>query len=114
MTVAVAPTEQAERARLRAGLVETLRHEGALRTEAAAGARAARATGGYEVDVHVGDGMEGWSPRAPYDRIVVTASPPYLPRRWHEQLCHDGLLQAPVYPHGHPSSAVPVVATFRR
>src|SRR5438128_12030434 len=34
MTVAVAPTEQAERARLRANLVETLRHEGALRTEA--------------------------------------------------------------------------------
>jgi protein-L-isoaspartate(D-aspartate) O-methyltransferase len=45
---------------------------------------------GYEnVEVVVGDGTTGWEPGAPYDRILVTAAAPYLPRPLMAQLSHQ-------------------------
>jgi protein-L-isoaspartate(D-aspartate) O-methyltransferase len=44
---------------------------------------------GYtNVEVVVGDGTLGWPERAPYDRIIVTAAAPHLPRPLEEQLSH--------------------------
>jgi protein-L-isoaspartate(D-aspartate) O-methyltransferase len=44
--------------------------------------------------VIVGDGGEGYAPAAPYDRAVFTAGAYDLPRAFHEQLTHGGLLLA--------------------
>ena len=43
-----------------------------------------------------GDGRNGWSRAAPYDRIIVTASSPAVPRAWHDQLRDGGLLELPL------------------
>lgn len=47
-----------------------------------------------------GDGREGFSPNAPYDRIIAWATPQRLPEQWIEQLCEGGILVTPflVYP----------------
>ncbi len=42
------------------------------------------------VSVHAGDGRLGVPARAPYDRIVATASAPGIPRAWYEQLAPGG------------------------
>ena len=47
---------------------------------------------GSGVTVIVGDGVMGWPPSAPYDRIIATASAPTLPMAWVEQLCPNGKL----------------------
>lgn len=47
---------------------------------------------GPGVTVIVGDGVAGWSPGAPYDRIIATASAPTLPMAWVEQLRPNGKL----------------------
>lgn len=47
---------------------------------------------GPAVTVIVGDGVAGWSPGAPYDRIIATASAPTLPMAWVEQLRPNGKL----------------------
>jgi protein-L-isoaspartate(D-aspartate) O-methyltransferase len=44
------------------------------------------------VSVHVGDGRLGVPERAPYDRIVATASAPCIPQAWYEQLAPGGRL----------------------
>lgn len=46
--------------------------------------------------VKQGDGYAGWPEHAPYDRIIVTASPPELPNALLEQLAPGGRLVAPV------------------
>jgi protein-L-isoaspartate(D-aspartate) O-methyltransferase len=52
---------------------------------------------GYaNVHVRVGDGYHGWPEEAPFDRIVVTAAPPELPRTLLAQLTEDGVLVSPV------------------
>jgi protein-L-isoaspartate(D-aspartate) O-methyltransferase len=43
-----------------------------------------------------GDGSLGYSQRAPYDRILVTAAAPKTPPPLLEQLKHDGILVIPV------------------
>ena len=43
-----------------------------------------------------GDGHDGWPRAAPYDRIIVTASSPSVPRAWLDQLRDDGLLELPL------------------
>lgn len=43
-----------------------------------------------------GDGCDGHASRAPYDRIIVTASTDQIPRAWIEQLREGGRLVAPV------------------
>lgn len=52
---------------------------------------------GYEhVHVHVGDGTQGYSPFAPYDRIIVGAAAPSAPRSLLDQLSSGGRLVIPV------------------
>ncbi len=48
------------------------------------------------VETYHTDGRLGWPARAPYDRIMVTASTPDLEPAWLEQLAEDGLLLAPL------------------
>jgi protein-L-isoaspartate(D-aspartate) O-methyltransferase len=64
--------------------------------ETANAARRALRTAGYSARVAVGDGRDGFSDGAPYDRILVTASSDAVPFAWFEQLKADGLLQVPL------------------
>src|SRR5262249_53511139 len=48
------------------------------------------------VQIHIGDGTLGWSPGAPYDRILVTAAAPRLPQPLLDQLAPNGRLVVPV------------------
>jgi protein-L-isoaspartate(D-aspartate) O-methyltransferase len=48
------------------------------------------------VTIIVGDGTEGYSPGAPYDGIIITASTPDIPPPLQEQLADGGRLVAPV------------------
>ncbi len=48
-----------------------------------------------EVIIH-GNGYEGISQYAPYDRIIVTAAAPYIPQALIEQLKEGGILVIPV------------------
>ncbi len=52
------------------------------------------------VEIVVGDGAAGWPPRAPYDRIVVTAAAEEVPPALVEQLADGGVLLLPLGPHG--------------
>jgi protein-L-isoaspartate(D-aspartate) O-methyltransferase len=52
------------------------------------------------VDVIVGDGTEGYPPRAPYDRIVVTAGAPVVPDALKAQLADGGRIVIPVGTYG--------------
>ncbi|HEY8739914.1 MAG TPA: protein-L-isoaspartate O-methyltransferase [Candidatus Dormibacteraeota bacterium] len=60
-------------------------------------ARAAIDRAGYadRVTVEIGDGMAGWPPGAPYDRVVASAAVAALPQAWLEQVVEGGLI---VYP----------------
>jgi protein-L-isoaspartate(D-aspartate) O-methyltransferase len=49
-----------------------------------------------KITVIVGDGTEGYPPRAPYDGIIITASTPEIPPPLIEQLADNGRLVAPV------------------
>ena len=52
---------------------------------------------GYRnITVRQGDGYAGWSERAPFDRIILTAAPPDVPRALVEQLAVNGRMIAPV------------------
>lgn len=52
---------------------------------------------GYgNVEVRVGNGYLGWPEKAPFDRIILTAAPPEIPRALVEQLKAGGKLVAPV------------------
>lgn len=64
--------------------------------QVARGARAALREGGYRVRVVTGDGRNGFAERAPYDRIVVTASSDTVPYAWFQQLAEGGLLEVPL------------------
>jgi protein-L-isoaspartate(D-aspartate) O-methyltransferase len=48
------------------------------------------------VEVRAGDGYEGWPEEAPYDRIVVTAAAPHLPRPLLAQLKPGGRMVIPL------------------
>lgn len=68
--------------------------------------------GGHPVRVAVGDGSEGWSAAAPFDRILATASTAVVPRPWLDQLAEGGLLEVPLHLPG--ASGQQAVVTFRR
>jgi protein-L-isoaspartate(D-aspartate) O-methyltransferase len=55
-----------------------------------------RQIGMKNVIVHIGDGTRGWADCAPYDRIIVTAAAPRVPRALFDQLVDGGLLVIPV------------------
>lgn len=46
----------------------------------------------------LGDGSLGWPEHAPYDRIIVTAACPQIPKALAGQLAEGGILAAPVGP----------------
>ena len=48
------------------------------------------------VTIHTTDGIEGWPPKLPYDRILVSCSTPEILPTWKEQLATPGILIAPV------------------
>lgn len=51
---------------------------------------------GYDnVSVRIGDGYRGWPGQAPFDRIILTAAPPRIPRPLLAQLRPGGILVAP-------------------
>ena len=52
---------------------------------------------GYgNVEIRVGDGYQGWPEKAPFDAIILTAAPPYLPQPLIDQLKVGGRMVAPV------------------
>ncbi len=55
-----------------------------------------RTLGYKNVRVHVGDGTQGYSPCAPYDRIIVAAAAPGVPDPLLDQLALEGRLVIPV------------------
>jgi protein-L-isoaspartate(D-aspartate) O-methyltransferase len=55
-----------------------------------------RRLGHQNVFVREGDGYKGWPEKAPFDRIILTASPPELPQTLVDQLRPGGKLLAPV------------------
>jgi protein-L-isoaspartate(D-aspartate) O-methyltransferase len=48
------------------------------------------------VEIHIGDGSAGLPAHAPYDRILVTAAAPTVPRPLQDQLADAGRLVLPV------------------
>lgn len=55
-----------------------------------------RAGYGDRVTVICGDGSEGYTKEAPYDRVLVTAAAPGVPKPLTEQLKNGGVLVIPV------------------
>jgi len=54
---------------------------------------------GYEsVSVRHGNGFEGWTDEAPFDAIIVTAAPDYIPSALTKQLKDGGKMIIPVGP----------------
>lgn len=62
-----------------------------------ANARANLARAGYpQVRVVQADGMQGYAPDAPYDRIILTVAAGDITPAWSEQLAHDGQILLPL------------------
>lgn len=52
---------------------------------------------GYDnIEVLCGDGYKGWPEKAPFDKIIVTAAPPFIPGVLEEQLREGGIMVIPV------------------
>lgn len=52
---------------------------------------------GYRnIVTRIGDGYAGWPDKAPFDRIMLTAAPPQIPKPLIDQLAINGILVAPV------------------
>jgi len=54
-----------------------------------------RDLGHDNVHVRAGDGYAGWPEHAPFDKIIITAAPPRVPRPLLDQLAPGGLLVVP-------------------
>jgi len=61
-----------------------------------AAAERLRRLGYANVEIHLGDGSEGYAPGAPFDAIVVTAGAPEIPVVLVDQLAEGGRLVIPV------------------
>jgi protein-L-isoaspartate(D-aspartate) O-methyltransferase len=75
-------------------------------------ARRALAQSGYSCRILVGDGREGWTYGAPYDRIMVTAASGAVTKPWRDQLIDGGLIELPF--RITPGFLPQVVVTLRR
>jgi protein-L-isoaspartate(D-aspartate) O-methyltransferase len=65
--------------------------------ELAAQARDTLQKAGYRnVTVRTGNGYLGWPDLAPFDRIIVTAAPPEIPKALVDQLAVGGIMVVPV------------------
>lgn len=62
------------------------------------GAEALRSTGASNVAVKQGDGLAGWPEKAPFDRIVASASLETVPPALLEQLKPEGFFLGPIGP----------------
>jgi protein-L-isoaspartate(D-aspartate) O-methyltransferase len=63
-------------------------------------ARARLAALGYQnIQIHTGDGCQGWPTQAPFDVIVVAAAADHIPRPLVEQLALGGRMVIPVGTH---------------
>ncbi len=52
---------------------------------------------GYKnIELHIGDGTKGWSEKAPYEGILVSAAAPEIPVSLQEQLAPGGRMVVPV------------------
>jgi protein-L-isoaspartate(D-aspartate) O-methyltransferase len=76
-------------------------------------ARSALRRAGYRPRVVAGDGRAGWPQRAPYDRVIVTASADRIPRAWLDQLAAGGRIIVPLRldPDG---AAIQLIPVFER
>ena len=62
---------------------------------------------GYDnVEVRVGDGLNGCPEQAPFDRIVITAAAEDVPEALLDQLADDGIMLLPLGPHNGPQRIV--------
>jgi SAM-dependent methyltransferase len=84
-----------------------------LDPELAQRARRALSLTGHRCRVLVGDGRTGAPDQAPFDRIIVTASAPGVPRAWRDQLVEGGMLEVPLWLDS-SCFGLQNVATFRR
>ncbi|MET7639816.1 hypothetical protein [Streptomyces sp. NPDC005438] len=50
---------------------------------------------GYAPTTVNGDGLVGWPPRAPYDRIIATAAVRHIPGQWRRQAGESAVILAP-------------------
>jgi protein-L-isoaspartate(D-aspartate) O-methyltransferase len=69
-----------------------------FRTLAQAAAERLKRLGYANIEVMVADGSAGYPPRAPYDRIIITAAVNEVPPALFDQLRQGGVLVAPVGP----------------
>jgi len=52
----------------------------------------------HNVTVYQGDGYQGIPKEAPFDRIIVTAAPEYIPEELVKQLSYNGIMILPIGP----------------
>ncbi len=69
-----------------------------FRTLAQTAAERLKRLGYTNIEVVVADGSAGYAPRAPYDRIIITAAVNEVPPALFDQLRQGGVLVAPVGP----------------
>lgn len=50
----------------------------------------------HDIAVKLGDGTIGWAEHSPYDRIIVTAGAPEVPKAYWDQLAEGGRIAIPV------------------
>jgi protein-L-isoaspartate(D-aspartate) O-methyltransferase len=64
------------------------------------------------ITCHVADGMIGYPPNAPYQRIAAWCAPPRLPRAWTDQLTPDGRIVACLPIAAQPSTTLIATITL--
>ncbi len=74
-------------------------------------AERARAAGFGGVAVRCGDGGAGWPEEAPFDRVIISAACPEVPKPVRDQLAPGGILVAPV---GSPYHGAQVLTRMTR
>ena len=64
------------------------------------------------ITCHVADGITGYPPHAPYQRLVAWCTPPRLPRAWTDQLTPDGRIVACLPIAAQPSTTLITTITL--